>query len=104
MFAEMKARPDRMYVRLGELACWGMIPQQQQDIAWIIANTFPIGVKFTEAELFDALRAGRGSYPSLLKSTRDVARIFAKFRSLPQDGMGHAGFIFRAFLRYWYES
>jgi hypothetical protein len=89
----------RSYSLLTEtLAPFGKVPQQQKDLAELMAACFPVGEEFTEAELFSALEKLSFQYPSLANSKQHVTYLFRYYRGLKNDGR-HAGFVARGFLR-----
>ena len=98
---EVKANPARKYVRLGTLKTlkmFGKIPQQQADLAAILAESMDVGAEWTEAEVFELLKDSVKDYESLRRSVMHVTYLFAYYRGLKNDGI-HAGFIARDFLR-----
>ena len=95
---EVKAKVGRKYVRLGELKAWGKVPQQQADIAAIMAESMEVGAEWTEEEVFELLKDGAKDYASLRNSRQHVTYLFAYYRGLKNDGV-HAGFVGRGFIR-----
>ena len=93
-----KADPNRKYVRLGEFKAWGKVPQQQADLAAIMAESMDIGSEWTEEELFDLVATSAREYASLRNSKQDPTYLFRYYRGLKNDGK-HAGLIARNFLR-----
>ena len=94
-----KVDPSRKYVLLTkELSKWGRVPQQQIDIAAIIAEHFEIGQVISEADLFAAVTADAHKYPQLANSVQDPTYLFRYYRGLRNDGK-YAGFIARGFIR-----
>jgi hypothetical protein len=81
------------------LADWGRVPQQQRDLADIVARSFEVGEPFSEAELFAALTAHAAEYPQLAKSTMHVTYLWAYYRSFDKKDGKHASFIRRNFIR-----
>lgn len=95
-----KGDPSRKYERLGELKTWGKVPQQQADLAAIIAESVEVGAEWSEEELFDLIVSGAKDYASLRNSKMSATYLFQYYRGLKNDGV-HAGFIARGFLRMW---
>ena len=94
-----KANASRKYVLLDkELKSWGKVPQQQADLAAIMAESMEVGSEWTEEELFDLITTGAKEYTSLRNSTQDPTYLFRYYRGLKNDGK-HAGFVARGFLR-----
>ena len=81
------------------LASWGRVPQQQADLADILARSFEVGVEIPEAELFVAVTNLAKQYPSLAKSVQDPTYLFRYYRGLDGKDGKHAGFIKRDFLK-----
>jgi len=94
----VKSNPDRKYVRLGELKTWGKVPQQQADLAAIMAESMDLGAEWTEEEVFELVKDSAKEHESLRKSKQDPTYLFRYYRGLKNDGK-HAGFIARGFLR-----
>ena len=90
--------PNRRYVRLGPLATWGKIPQQQKDLADMLTESMDIGKEWTEEEVFTLLEENVAEKDSLAKSCQSVSYLFCYYRGLKNDSK-HAGFISRGFLR-----
>ena len=93
-----KADPNRKYTRIGELKTWGKVPQQQADLAAIMAESMDVDAEWTEEELFDLITSSAKEYASLRNSKQDPTYLFRYYRGLKNDGV-HAGFIARGFLR-----
>lgn len=94
-----KAAAGRKYVLLSNtLSAWGKVPQQQADIAKLLAKSFKVGVEVAEDELFTALVDGSGEYNSLYTSKQDPTYLFRYYRGLKNDGK-HAGLIARNFIK-----
>ena len=93
-----KADPNRKYTRIGELKTWGKVPQQQADLAAIMAESMDVDAEWTEEELFDLVATSAKEYASLRNSKQDPTYLFRYYRGLKNDGK-HAGFIARGFLR-----
>ena len=94
-----KANASRKYVLLDkELKSWGKVPQQQADLAAIMAESMEVGSEWTEEELFDLVATSAKEYASLHNSKQDPTYLFRYYRGLKNDGV-HAGFIARGFLR-----
>jgi len=93
-----KADPNRKYVRLGEFKTWGSVPQQQLDLAKILAESMDLGAEWTEEEVFELVKDSAKEHESLRKSKQDPTYLFRYYRGLKNDGK-HAGFIARGFLR-----
>lgn len=90
--------PSARYVRLGPLSMAGKVPQQQFDLAQIIAKHFPVGEPFSQAQLYEVLAAERGNYRSLYTSVQNVTYLFRYYLGLRNNGK-QAGFTARNFLR-----
>jgi hypothetical protein len=87
------------YILLSKtLASWGKVPQQQQDIAEILARHLEVGVPRTEAEVFDIVTRESVNYTSLAKSVQHPTYLFKYYRGLKHDHK-HAGFVARGFLK-----
>jgi hypothetical protein len=94
-----KANASRKYVLLDkELKSWGKVPQQQADLAAIMAESMDVGSEWTEEELFDLVATSAKEYASLRNSKQDPTYLFRYYRGLKNDGK-HAGFVARNFLR-----
>lgn len=95
-----RASTTKKYVLLTDkLAVWGKVPQQQADIADILANTFEVGTPFTEDELIAALNREKDQYPALATSRQDMKYVFSYYRGLGNRDGKHAGYIARDFMR-----
>lgn len=79
------------------LASWGKVPQQQADIAKILADNFEVGKQIPESEVFAAIQENAGKFPSLANSRQDPTYVFKYYRGLKREDK-HAGFIARGFL------
>jgi len=77
---------------------WGNVPQQQKDIAAILAGSMEVGKEYTETEVFAMLIDGAGEFPSITRSKQDVTYLFRYYRGLKKDAK-YAGFAARNFLR-----
>ena len=96
----MKPQAGRTYTLLTPaLADWGRVPQQQRDLADIVARSFEVGEPFSEAELFAALTTHAAEYPALARSSMHVTYLFAYYRSFDKKDDVHASFIRRNFIR-----
>jgi hypothetical protein len=94
-----KPSATRKYVLLSkELKSWGRVPQQQADIARILANALEVNKEYTESEVFDAVVAKAAETPSIAGSVQDPTYLFRHYRGLKNDGK-HAGFVARDFMR-----
>jgi hypothetical protein len=76
---------------------WGNVPQQQKDIAKILAGSMELGREYTESEVFAFLVDGAGEFPSITRSKQDVTYLFRYYRGLKKDAK-YAGFVARNFL------
>jgi hypothetical protein len=85
----------REYVLLMSKLVGTKIPDQQRDIALILAKGMEVGKRYSEAEVFNLLIDQSGEYPSIYKSVQDPTYLFRYYRGL---GEGR-GFISRDFLR-----
>lgn len=94
----VKANPNRKYVRLGPLNCFGKVPQQQRDIADLLSESMDIGAEWTEEEVFTLLEENFNEKDSLKRSKQSASYLFCYYRGLKNDGK-HAGFVPRGFLR-----
>jgi cell division septum initiation protein DivIVA len=93
-----KPSADRKYVLLDKvLKNWGKVPQQQADIAKILADNFEVGKEYAEAEVFDVLMDKFSEFTSLANSRQDPTYLFRYYRGLGDDGK-HAGFVARDFM------
>lgn len=94
-----KPSAGRKYVLLDKvLKNWGKVPQQQADIAKILADNFEVGKEYAEAEVFDVLMDKSSEFVSLANSRQDPTYLFRYYRGLGNDGK-HAGLVARDFLR-----
>jgi len=94
-----KSNLNRKYVLLSKkMAGWGLVPQQQADIASILAHYMEVGKEYSEAEVFGFMVDGAGEYASIYKSAQDQTYLFRYYRGLKND-QKHAGFIARNFIR-----
>jgi hypothetical protein len=94
-------KPDanRKYVLLSKkMESWGRVPQQQADIAKILAHYMEVNKEYTEAEVFGFLVDGCGEYESIYKAKQDPTYLFRYYRGLKKDAK-HAGFIARNFIQ-----
>ena len=94
-----KGRADRWYERLGELAMYGKVPQQERDLATIMEESMELGSKWSEEELFDLLITSAKEYQSLRNSAMSATYLFQYYRGLNKKDGKHFGFIARGFLR-----
>lgn len=95
-----KASPTRKYVLLSKkLSDWGKVPQQQQDIADLLAKHMEVGKEYTEAEVFNLLIDQCGEYKSLCNSVQDPTYLFKYYRGLNKSDGKHKGYIARNFVR-----
>jgi|SRR5665213_906928 len=76
---------------------WGKVPQQQKDVAAILAGSMELGREYTEAEVFAMLIDGAGEFPSLTRSKQDVTYVFRYYRGLKKDAK-YGGLVARNFL------
>ena len=94
-----KPNPNRRYILLSNrLASWGLVPQQQADVAKILIHYMEVGKEYTEAEVFNFLIDGAGEYESIYKSEQDPTYLFRYYRGLKKDAK-HAGFVARNFIQ-----
>lgn len=94
-----KPSAGRKYVLLDKvLKNWGKVPQQQADIAKILADNFEVGKEYGEAEVFDVLMDKSSEFVSLANSRQDPTYLFRYYRGLGNNGK-HAGLVARDFLR-----
>ena len=94
-----KAHAGRKSVLLSKtLESWGRIPQQQLDIATILAANFEVNKEYSESEVFNAITTDASYYNSLANSRQDPTYLFRYYRGLADNGK-HAGFIARNFMR-----
>ena len=91
--------PNRKYVlRSKVLNCsYGKVPQQQRDLAAILAAYLTVGIEYSEKEVFDLLNENRGKFSSLAHSRQSVTYLFKYYRGLEKDGK-YFGFVLRGFL------
>jgi hypothetical protein len=95
-----KAQAGRKYVLLSKsLANWGKVPQQQQDLATILASNFEVGVEVAEDEVFAKVVEHASSYPSLASSVQNPAYVMKYYLGLDKRDGRHAGFIRRGFVQ-----
>ena len=96
----VKAQPGRKYILLAKsLAEWGKVPQQQRDLASILASEFAVGVEVEESEVFAKVTARAAEYPSLANGVQHPTYVLAYYRSYDKKDGKHAGFIRRNFLQ-----
>ena len=96
---ESKPSATRKYVLLTKvLPSWGKVPQQQADIAKIIASNFELDVEVPEAEVFAKVTLHAGDFPSLANSKQHPTYLFRYYRGLKKDAK-HGGFVAREFLK-----
>ena len=94
-----KPSATRKYVLLTKvLPSWGKVPQQQADIAKIIASNFELDVEVPEAEVFAKVTLHAGDFPSLANSKQHPTYLFRYYRGLKKDAK-HGGFVAREFLK-----
>lgn len=95
-----KADPNRKYVLLSEtMNMAGKVPQQQMDIATLLAGNMAVGLEYTEQEVFDLLVDQAGMFESLYGSKQDPTYLFRYYRGLDKKDGKHLGFIKRGFIR-----
>jgi ElaB/YqjD/DUF883 family membrane-anchored ribosome-binding protein len=95
----VRAQAGRTYVLLNKsLANWGKVPQQQADIAALLAESMEVGKPWTEAEVFALVTEYAGEKPSIANSVQHPTHLFTYYRGLKNNGK-HAGYIARNFLR-----
>ena len=96
----VKAAAGRKYILLSKsLSSWGRIPQQQADLAKILADNFEVGKEVTEQELFDVVTDKAEAFESLRSAVQDPTYLFAYYRGLGNKDGKHAGFVCRDFIR-----
>jgi hypothetical protein len=96
----VKAAAGRKYVLLSKtLANWGRVPQQQADLAVILANNFEVGKEVSEQEVFDVVTEKSADYASLAGAVQHPTYLFAYYRGLGCKDAKHAGFVYRDFVR-----
>jgi len=94
-----KPKQGRKYVLLAkELKNWGKVPQQQADVAKLLANYLDVDVEYTEKEVFETIEEHAGEFNSLAISTMDPVYVFRYYRGLGND-QKYGGFVARDFLR-----
>lgn len=79
-----------------KMSMTGNVPQQQADIADLLASRMDVGKEYTEAEVFNFLIDGAGDYKSLYGSKQDPTYLFRYYRGIKKDK--YLGFIARNFL------
>jgi len=95
----VRAQAGRTYVLLNKsLANWGKVPQQQADIAALMAESMEVGKEWTEEELFSLITEYAHEKKSLAGSVQHPTYLFTWYRGLKNDGK-YAGFIARNFVR-----
>jgi hypothetical protein len=95
----VKPQAGRTYVLLSKsLANWGRVPQQQADIAALMAESMEVGKEWTEEELFSLITEYAHEKKSLAGSVQHPTYLFTWYRGLKNDGK-YAGFIARNFVR-----
>ena len=95
----VRAQAGRTYVLLSKsLANWGRVPQQQADIAALMAESMEVGKEWTEEELFSLITEYAHEKKSLAGSVQHPTYLFTWYRGLKNDGK-YAGFIARNFVR-----
>lgn len=93
-------KPDanRKYQLLSKsLNAWGKVPQQQADLAKLLADNFEVNEEIPEAELFRVITEQAPNFKSLAGSKQHPTYLFKYYRGLKPSG-NHAGFIARDFL------
>lgn len=96
----LKPQAGRKYQLLStSLANWGKVPQQQADIAKILADNFGVDAEPTEAEVFNVVTFAAAEYDSLAKSVQHPTWLFAYYRGLNKKDGKHLGFVGRNFIR-----
>ena len=92
-------KAGREYVLLTkEMSMIGKVPQQQADLAKLIASCFDVGSKIPESLLFATIEEKSVDYPSLANAKQDPTYVFTYYRGLSNKDQKHAGFIARGFL------
>jgi hypothetical protein len=95
-----KPSATRKYVLLSkQMKDWGKVPQQQRDIASILAENLEVGKEYTEVEVASVIMAEASKYPQLANSKMDPTYIFRYYRGLGDKDGKHAGYIKRDFIR-----
>ena len=96
----VKPQSGRKYVLLSKsLADWGKVPDQQRDLASILAQEFAVGAEVDEAEVFAKVTERAAEYPSLATSVQHPTYLLAYYRSYDKKDGKHCGFIRRNFLQ-----
>ena len=96
----VKAKVGRMYVLLTkQLDLTGKVPQQQADLADILAKTLEVGVPTEESAVFEAVTRLAVKYPQLAGSTMHPTYLLAYYRGYDKKDGKHYGFIKRNFIR-----
>ena len=96
----VKAQAGRKYILLSKsLADWGKVPQQQKDLASILASEFAVGAEVEESEVFARVTARAAEYPSLANGVQHPTYVLAYYRSYDKKDGRHCGFIQRGFLQ-----
>ena len=94
-----KPSATRKYVLLEEpMKSWGKVPQQQAEIAKLLANNMALSIEYSEEEVFNILSENACQYPTLRDSVQDPTYVFRYYRGLKNDGE-RAGFVARGFVR-----
>lgn len=94
-----KANDKNHYKLLSkEMQLWGNVPNQQRDIALILAERMELGKEYTETEVFSFLVDGAGEYPSITRSVQDVTYLFRYYRGIKTDAK-YGSFVGRKFLQ-----
>ena len=96
----VKPQAGRKYVLLSKsLADWGKVPQQQKDLATILADAFAPNVEVEEAEVFAKVTEGAAKYPSLAGSVQHPTYLLAYYRGFDKKDSQYGSFIKRNFLQ-----
>jgi hypothetical protein len=95
-----KPDPSRRYVLLTkELAMFGKVPRQQEELGKLISANFEVGVPVPEPRLFEVIQEQAPRYTSLANSVQSPTHLFRYYRGLDKKNGRHLGFIQRGFLR-----
>lgn len=94
-----KANDKNHYKLLSKvMESWGNVPDQQRDLAKILAGSMELGKEYTETEVFAMLVDGCGEFPSLTRSRQDVTYLFRYYRGIKKTAK-YGSFVGRNFLR-----
>lgn len=80
------------------LATWGKVPQQQADVADILAKHFEVGVPVDESTVFAKVQEQAPLYPHLAASVQDPTYVLKYYLNLSPKG-NHAGLVARGFVQ-----